>query len=272
MEKRINIMDRPRVISVLSGKGGVGKSVVTYNLAAATTQLGYRSLIIDCDWYFGDIHILANVVPKANLADVVSNERHISDAIVHIDDYLHLLPSPASPTTERRFNLPEIERFFKNIKTHFSDYDFILIDTPSSLLGLIRLSAEISDLNLILINPELTSIADGYGLFKYLVATGFNNRSYLLVNRIEDGTEYEYVYRKFSALTERFLEKWPYEGGYVVDNEYVSESVRRQKSLFETAVDSEVAAQFLKLCNLLTENGLGGDKVPQIEVERSINS
>jgi flagellar biosynthesis protein FlhG len=272
MEKRIDIINRPRIVSVLSGKGGVGKSVVTYNLAVATTQLGYRSLIIDCDWYFGDIHILANVVPKANLADIITKARHTSDAIVRISDNLHLLPSPATPTTEPRLHHAEIERFLKNIKTYFADYDFILIDTPSSLLGTISLCAEISDLNLILINPELTSLADGYGLFKYLVASGFKNRSYLLANRIETGTEYEYVYRKFSALAERFLEKWPYEGGYIVESEDVRESVEKQKSLFEMAADSEAAAQFLELCNLLTENVSEAAEVSQSEVERSINS
>jgi len=272
MEKRINVINKPQIISILSGKGGVGKSIITYNLAAAAAHQGYRCLIIDCDWYFGNIHILANVVPKASLADVIVNDRHMSDAVIRIYNNLHLLPSPASPAGEKEINRQELEKFFNNCKSIFSDYDFVMIDTPSSMLGLIGLCAEISDINLITINPELTSISDGYGLFKYLTVSSIKGQAYLLINRAEDGTEYEYVYRKFSAMAERFLEKWPRDGGYVVENECVSESIEKQKTIFEFAADSEIAEQFLKLCNLLTENDLEGDKSPQLETERSINS
>ena len=185
---------------------------------------------------------------------------------------MHLLPSPASPTSDKKFNRLDIVRFLKRGKTIFADYDLILIDTPSSLLDTIGSCARVSDLSLIIINPELTAIADGYGLFKYLIKSEYTNPVYLLVNRAKDGTECEYVYQKFSALTERFLENWPLDGGYVIDDEHVIESVKSQKSLFETAADSEVTEQFLKLCKLLTENDLEGNIPSQIKAERSINS
>ena len=272
MQNRVNITDKPRIISILSGKGGVGKSVIAYNLAAAAAHVGQRCLIIDCDWYFGNIHILANVIPDLNLSDVIYEENLLSKAILPIENRLHFIPSPASPTSDIKFSRPDIERFFKKSKILFTDYDLILIDTPSSLLELISSCAGVSDLNLITVNPELTSIADGYGLFKYLVISGYTNPIYLLVNRAKDGTEYEYVYRKFSALSERFLENWPLDGGYVIDDEHVIESVREQKSLFEIATDSALTEQFLKLCKLLTENDLEGDIPSQIKAERSINS
>jgi len=272
MEKRINISEKPLIISILSGKGGVGKSVITYNLATAAAGQGQRCLIIDCDWYFGNIHILANVLPRLNLADIVYNESQLPEALVSLDDRLHLLPSPASPISDKEPNRSDIEKFLRKGKTLFAAYDLILLDTPCSLLGLIDLCADISDLNLIIVNPELTSIADGYGLFKYLTVSGYKNPVYLLANQVKDGTEYEYIYRKFSALSERFLQKRPLDGGYVIDDERVIESVERQKSLFETAADSEVTEQFLKLCKLLTENNLENDLSSQIEAERSINS
>ena len=100
MQNRVNITEKPRIISILSGKGGVGKSVITYNLAAAAAHSGQRCLIIDCDWYFGNIHILANVIPGLNLADVIYDESLLSKAIIPINNRLRLLPSPASPTSD----------------------------------------------------------------------------------------------------------------------------------------------------------------------------
>jgi flagellar biosynthesis protein FlhG len=264
--------EKPIVVSVLSGKGGVGKSVIAFNLAAAAAHRGKRSLIIDCDYCFGNIHILANSLPDLTLSDVIRDERLLWEAIIPVNDNLHFIPSPSFPDSEVQFDQRNLGKFLRRVKSLFADYEFIVIDTPTSQLEIISLSASVADLNLIIVNPELTSIADGYGLFKYLMVSGENNPACLLVNQVKDGTDYEYVYGKFSALCERFLEKVPLDGGYLVDDTIVIDSVRRQKSLIEYAPDSVLTEQFLKLCKLLTDDMLNGNIPAQINEEISINS
>jgi len=276
-QDQINILNRPFsekpiVVSVLSGKGGVGKSVIAFNLAASAAYLGKQSLILDCDYCFGNIHILANSLPELTLSDVINDENLLREAIVPANDGLHFIASPSSPGPEVQFNQQKLERFLRRVKSLFADYEFIVIDTPTSQLEIINLSASVSDVNLIIVNPELTSIADGYGLFKYLTASGDNNPACLFVNRVKDGTDYEYVYQKFSALCECFLKKVPLDGGYLIDDKTVIDSVEHQKSLIENAPDSVPTEQLLKLCKFLTDGMLNGSVPARIKKKISINS
>jgi MinD-like ATPase involved in chromosome partitioning or flagellar assembly len=130
----------------------------------------------------------------------------------------------------------------------------------------------VADMNLIIITPDITAIADGYGLFKYLLKSKKNISVALLVNRAEDGTDYEYIYQKFAVMTDRFLGKIPQAAGYLLDDKAIAESVRRQKSVFELSSASGSAEQFLNLCDFLTETGLEISVSTPFKREQSINS
>lgn len=262
----------PTVISVLSGKGGTGKSVIAFNLAAIAAREGYKSLVIDCDWYFGNIHILANVIPELTLADIIHDENLSSKAVIHLNERLHMIASSAAGRSETEYNTAILTRFLKGIRTFFSEYEFVIIDTPSGVVDIITMVSNASDLNLIVINPELTSIAAGYSLFKHLVISNKKIEAHLFVNRVLSGTDYEYIYQKFALLGERFLRKMPLGGGYLLDDKHLIDSVARQEPLVEFAPDSLSTEQFLKLCNFITTERIRLRKVIKTKSRRIINS
>jgi len=263
---------QPTVVSILSGKGGVGKSVLAYNLAVVLAHQGSRCLLVDCDWNFGNIHILANVLPECTLADFMQNESLESDAVISLNERFGMIASPAAVESEIEFSDRSFARFLEKVRELFNGYEFIVLDTPSGILDIIRTAADASDLNIIVINPELTSIADGYGLFKYLVRSNPEILAHIFINKAECEADYEYVYQKFTVLAEQFLQRVPLNAGYLLDDRHVIESVAKQRPIIEIERSSPSVKRLNKLCKLLTAERLDNGSGSRLTRQRNINS
>jgi len=245
---------KPTIVSIFSGKGGVGKSIIAFNLAAVCASCGSRTVLIDCDWYFGSLHVLANVVPGISFKDFLRDTAFEQKAVTEVRPNLDLI---ASPSIMEEKNIPDLKilaDFCRNLRRYFADYEFVIIDSSSGIPEILSLLADKSDFNLIIINPEKTSIAAGYGLFSYLVKSCPSLFAHLLINRGESGTDCEYIYRKFSLMTGKFLDKVPLYAGYLLDDKYVIDSVSSQIPLIEKYPESSSAVQLVKLFSLLTKN------------------
>ncbi|MCX6827282.1 MAG: AAA family ATPase, partial [candidate division Zixibacteria bacterium] len=188
--------NQPWMVSLISGKGGVGKSVIAFNLAMVAANAGQRCLLLDADWYFGNQHILANVIPEFTLADVIDDYSAAKRAVISINNNLHLIASPAAGKNQPEFVIKSFASLMANLRRIFDKYDFIIVDTPSGIVDLINLTSNASDMNLIVLIPELTSIADSFGLFKYLVKSNSRIAAHILSNRVQNRGEYEYIYQK----------------------------------------------------------------------------
>jgi flagellar biosynthesis protein FlhG len=244
---------QPLIVSLLSGKGGVGKSVIALNLGMVAASAGYRTLVVDTDWNFGNIHILANTVPRATFDDIASGSGLFTDCRLTYAENLDLLASPSSITVNSTVSDENRYSCLNRLKTICSEYDFIFVDTPSSDIKTINAVGEISDINLIIINPELTSIADGYGVFKYLAGNNRTGIDYLFINRVSSRDESEFIYSKFTLLARKFLNKVPLSGGYLLDDKEIIDSVGRQMPLNEGKGDQNSVRLLGKLFKILTK-------------------
>jgi len=243
----------PILVSFVSGKGGVGKSTIAFNLSAVAARAGYRTLIADCDWNFGNVHILANVVPTMTLGDVVKNEVYASEARVQLGENWHMLASPSCGPKGMDFSGARIIRFFHSIRKLYHEYDYIILDTGTGDIGTIITAASVSDINIIVINPELTSIADGYGLFKHLVNSGNETMNYILVNFVECPADHAFIYQKFAFLAQKFLNKVPLNAGFLMNDREVIESVAHQVALQDMKGGTPAVEYLNRLLKLLTK-------------------
>ncbi|MFH2036178.1 MAG: AAA family ATPase [Candidatus Zixiibacteriota bacterium] len=260
------------IVTLLSGKGGVGKSILAYNLGAVAASLGYRTLIIDADWNCGNIHILSNAVPHYNLADIVKETIPTSNAIIRLTANLDMIASPAEVGISTKLNTRQIKSFFAALKNIFVDYDYIFIDTGSADFETINTVSKTADFNLMIINPELTSIADGYGLFKYLVKSNPDIFTGLLVNRAESESDYHFVYQKFAVLAQKFLNKVPFNAGFLLNDRMIIESVTAQKAMVDFKGDLNSVSMLTKLFKNLTFDTIPKDKASTNRMQSSINS
>nr|MBN2278321.1 AAA family ATPase [candidate division Zixibacteria bacterium] len=244
---------RPTVVSFISGKGGTGKTVLAYNLVVIMAGMGYRCLLLDGDWYFGDVHILANVSPLYTLSDLIKGKVDVSEAVFRINSGLDLLASPSCGATVGDIRPADFDKLFTDFPKLFGDYEFILIDTPSGGVEMVSRVASMADINLIVINPEWSSIADGYGLFKYLISRNKDFLAYIFLNKVRGQEDYEYIYQKFTVLSERFLNRIPLGAGYLFDDQHVVDSVAKQKPIVEIYPGATAVEKLNRLSGLLVE-------------------
>lgn len=199
------IFSPARIISIVSGKGGVGKSVLTYGLAERLSHESRRVLIVDADLHCGNQHVLANLSVGYGLREFLSNTLNLAQAVSGVAPGIDLLPSLPGHTLDIDFDTVAAVNLISSLREQSGQYDIILLDQASGVSeAQLAMTCHSDDLFLIAL-PELTSISDVYGLYKRLHQAKTEARCHLIVNRVSSTEEGEYIRDKFCALAERFI-------------------------------------------------------------------
>ena len=250
-----------RVVSVISGKGGVGKSVLAYNLAERMVASGIWVLLVDADFCCGNLHILANQTCEHGITEFIADELPLDQTRTVLADNLHLLASPQVGTSHRLADSEIASKLLTRLRREGSAYDIILIDHSSGISEPAVTMAQNSDLNLITVVPELTSISDGYGLYKRLLDTGGAKQSRLVVNRIIATEEAENVQHKFGAITGKFL-GYPLAClGSIPEDVSVRNAIASQKAVAQHNPDSKATKALSTLARTVVRE-LFKDRIP----------
>ncbi|QKF64312.1 AAA family ATPase [Campylobacter corcagiensis] len=168
-----------RVVSVVSGKGGVGKSIIAINLAEILSQNGYKVLLVDADLGLGNLDILLNLKPKFTLFDFFKGGVSLNEVVADIKPNLSLLPGFSGEEILEFYSNEMMARLSFELRT-LKSFDFVIIDTMSSLHKPTKDIINLSDKTIILATPEPTSIIDTYAMMK--VVLKFKNEILLSIN------------------------------------------------------------------------------------------
>jgi flagellar biosynthesis protein FlhG len=239
--------DPHRTISITSGKGGVGKSCIAYNLAVSISRQGFKTLLVDTDFGLGSCSLLADTYSDFTLEDILLGKCQPIDSLIECTSGLCVLP--ASSNGQRVDWL--VGRNNKNIAKSLVDlerqFEVVIVDTPSGL-GTSTIETAISTNSLVLtVTPDPTAIADAYASLKMLYARRKDLTVQLLVNMVESGREAENLQVKFTQLAHRFLGAQIENLGYIPMDRYVREGVKRQRpfATFEPAPPAAMAIELL---------------------------
>jgi len=222
--------NKTRIIAVTSGKGGVGKTNIAVNMAIAYAQAGKKVILIDGDLGMANVNVLLGIAPKANLLDVISRRRRMSDIITDTEFGFQFIPGANGFSRIANLNNTEMDFFASEFVT-LSSADIIIIDTGAGIaqtvLGLLAAADEVY----VVTTPEPTSITDAYGIIKIIATEMLNNRPNLklLVNRTHSSAEGKRVAERIITIVGQFLNYQIDYLGFIYDDPVVSSSVLRQK-------------------------------------------
>ena len=246
----------PLLYAVASGKGGVGKSVIAFNLAHYLSQT-HRILLIDGDFQMGNQHLLANIAPEHGWQSVCLKRVPLSEAVKPVNPNFDLLASTGGRADELIPDIKSLAFALGNLKNQAAAYDFVIFDTASGILPHSNLILNTVDEVILVTTPELTSISDCYALYKILISKNRNLTASLLVNREDRSEEVEYIYQKFVAIADQFLGHSPVFFGFLGDDPTMVDSVARQLGVADFAPQSRISSHFSTLAGNLAGRSTG---------------
>ena len=221
-----------RVIAVTSGKGGVGKSNTSINLAIQLKKLGHRVIILDADFGLANIEIMFGTVPKYNLADLIYRGMNMQDIISWGPGGVGFISGGSGILGLSNLSVEQFSYIVRSLSQLDDIADFIIVDTGAGISDAV-LEFLVSSSEIILVTtPEPTSITDSYSLLKALSQHAqFSSELSpvkVLANRVENEGEGKALFQKFHVVVERYL-KLPIQYlGYVPQDSALAKAVMQQ--------------------------------------------
>lgn len=222
-----------RVITVASGKGGVGKSCLVANLGTSLARMGQRVLVIDADFGLANLEILFGVQAEASFEQVMSGEATLQDAVIGVEPNLWLLPSRSGLMDARKWAGPERERLVEILEQCPWEMDVIILDAGAGISDTVLSLHSAENESIVILTPEPTSMADGYGLIKTLRKEVSLKRVSIVVNQVTDGREGQQTFQKLKEIAARFLDIQLDYLGHLPRDEKIIQSVMKRRILLD---------------------------------------
>ncbi|MBL4932945.1 MULTISPECIES: MinD/ParA family protein [Clostridium] len=235
---------RSKILTITSGKGGVGKSNIVINLAIELQKQGKKVLIFDADIGMGNDDVLMGIFPKHTLFDILNDEMSIDKVLVEGHMGVKLLSGGSGINRVEDLSEREREKFLDKIQK-LDEYDYILIDTGAginrSVLAFISCCQEL----IVVTTPEPTSLTDAYSLLKATKHFKIKDKASVIVNKSLSFKEGQDTFNKFKSAIDRFLFLEVDYLGAVLEDRKLVQAVREQ-SPFTISYPNSDAARCIK--------------------------
>ncbi|MBL8305136.1 MAG: MinD/ParA family protein [Rubrivivax sp.] len=229
----------PRILAVTSGKGGVGKTFFTANLAAALARQGRKVLVLDADLGLANLDVLLNLFPKITLHDVFTGKSTLAEAVLPFSGGFDVLLAGSGMVEYSRMT-PEIRDQLQRVIAEVAPrYDHVLLDTGAGISDVVLYTVSLAGEVMLVVTPEPTSITDAYATMKVLANTQGRRRFKLLVNQTRKMGESRLVRQQLQQVLDRYVNPGldsPVQVelfGEVPADPSVRESIQRRQLLLE---------------------------------------
>lgn len=259
-----NQVHTSRVIAVTSGKGGVGKTSISVNLALQFRQQGKRVVVLDADFGLANVEIMLGIRPQYNLADLVFRNMSIEDIITEGPDGIGFISGGSGVQDLVNLDKDRIKKLIAKLVKLDSMYDVVIIDTGAgiadSVIEFVLSSPEV----ILVVTPEPTSITDAYSLLKAINRKkDFNRESKaikVVSNRVSNADEGQEIFDKISIVVSKFLNIQLDYLGYIPLDKRIANAVMEQKPITISSPDSEPALRIRKICERLLNISVNEEK------------
>lgn len=217
-----------KIVSVTSGKGGVGKTSLSVNMAAHLGKEGVRVLVIDADLGLSNVEIMLGVTPSYTLKDVIKHGRAIEDVIINGPYNIDFI-SGGNGFLEL-VELSEVERDEILVKIHKLEelYDIIIIDTGAGISKNVTSFLTISDEIMVVTTSEPTALTDAYSIIKVITEEKLKQKIGLIINRVKNKNEFQQASDILINTAKKFLGEDIRSLGYVFEDPNVRKTIYKK--------------------------------------------
>jgi flagellar biosynthesis protein FlhG len=235
---------RAMVVTITSGKGGVGKTNIAANLSICLAHIRKRVLLIDADLGLGNLDVLMNLNSRYNLAHVLAGRKSIEEIIQLGPAGVEVICGGSGIEELANINPFQRQRLVDGLERLGDRADVIVIDTGAGIQPTVVSFCLASDHTMVVTTPEPTAITDAYAMIKVLAGRKYEGRISLLVNMADSIAEGKKTYRQITEVAARFLNTPVYDAGILCRDELVSSAVRRREPVVLAYPRSAIAEHF----------------------------
>ncbi|WP_031556710.1 MinD/ParA family protein [Lachnospira multipara] len=254
-----NMVSNARVIAVTSGKGGVGKSNVSINLAIQFVKMGKKVIILDADFGLANIEVMFGVIPRYNLSDIMYKGKDIKDIITKGPLDIGFISGGSGIAKLVNLDREQIKRLVNKMSDLESMCDIIIIDTGAGIADSVMEFLVASPETIVVTTPEPTSITDSYALLKSLsMHSQFRPKDCkikMIANKVESEKEGEMLHEKLNLVVSKFLDIDIEYLGIIPQDSNVTKAVMKQSPVSINYPNSPATKAFENISNRLLDAG-----------------
>lgn len=240
-------------IAVTSGKGGVGKTNISINLALALARMNKKVVLFDADLGLANVNILLGINPRHTLLDVVEGRATLNEILLSGPGNLSIVP--AGSGIEKMANIDSIAlmKLVRGLSCLEQACDYLIFDTQAGISNVVKAFVTAADIPLVVATPEPSSLADAYAAAKMIYNSG-SAKVRVVANMVKDEQDGQNAYNRLAMLTERFLEERPLFLGSLPMDRGLREGVLRQTPIMLHAPNAPFSRAMVRVAHRL----LGG--------------
>lgn len=226
--KNTSVKKKAKVLTITSGKGGVGKTNIAVNLAISIKRLGYTVVVIDVDFGLANVEIVTGINIKHTISDAIINYKKIEEIMADGPEGIKIISGGFGLHEKIIMNDKNINFFLKEMEKLEDSVDFIIIDTGAGVSMELLNFIMAADETVLITTPDPTSIMDSYTILKALTMKGYKGKLNIVANIVNNRKEAYETYNKLFKASKNFLNQELQFLGFLERDDIVNKAVKNQ--------------------------------------------
>ncbi|PTU30775.1 cobyrinic acid a,c-diamide synthase [Stenotrophobium rhamnosiphilum] len=245
-----------QVIAVTSGKGGVGKTSVSVNLAVSMAMSGKKVMLLDGDLGLANVDVMLGLQPKYNLADVIEGKCTLEDTLLKGPGDLLIVPASSGKRQMAELTQAQNAGLIHAFSDLHRSLDVLIVDTAAGIADSVITFSQASQEVIVVVCGDPASMTDAYALIKVLNRDHGVKRIQILANKVHNAIEAREIHENLRRVSERFLDVTLNLVGSIPHDEWLQRAVRRQKAVVDLYPNSISAEAFKTLAKKINQWGM----------------
>lgn len=255
---------KTRIITVTSGKGGVGKTSISLNLALQLASSGHQTCLFDADLGLANINILLGLNPEHTLEDVIDNHYTLQDILIRDCKGIDIIPGSSGVEKMADLDPEQVDHLIQSL-SKLDEYDFLIFDTSAGISNNVISFCLVAGELILIISPEPTALTDAYSMLKVLSLNNFQGKVKVVVNKCKSVPSAKNIYMKFRDTVKKYISLDLILLGIVLEDAKVPEAVIKQEPLISIFPKSNASTCIKHLTGKLVDHEEEGIDPKELE-------